>query len=203
MYALPAPDWFTSDTHFGHHNIITYSRRPYEGVEEMNDALVRAWNERVAPQDVVYHLGDVAMGRLEDSLALIARLNGRKLLVPGNHDRCWAGHRKRGSWPQRYEEAGFELLDSQASISLAGREVTLCHFPYEGDSHAEDRYREHRPEDQGGWLVHGHVHERWRQRGRMVNVGVDVWGWEPVAASSVEELILAGPRDLDRDGRPL
>jgi calcineurin-like phosphoesterase family protein len=69
----------------------------------------------------------------------------------------------------------------------------LCHFPYEGDSQDRDRHLEHRPLDRGGWLLHGHVHDRWRQRGRMINVGVDVHGYRPVAEDAVAALMAGGP----------
>lgn len=192
--------YFTSDTHFGHANIIRYSRRPFQDVDGMNDSLVEAWNDTVRPTDEVWHLGDVVMGNAAESLELIAYLHGRKLLVPGNHDRCWEGHKKPGAWAQTYELAGFEIMPSQTSLRLADREVQLCHFPYEGDSHDQDRYDSHRPADRGQWLLHGHVHDKWRQHGRQVNVGMDVWDYRPVAVESLEALIRAGENDLDRWG---
>lgn len=63
-----------------------------------------------------------------------------------------------------------------------------------------DRYREERPADEGRWLLHGHVHERWRQRGRQINVGVDVWDYAPVSLEAIEGVIRAGKADLDRSG---
>lgn len=195
--------WFTSDTHFGHANIIGYSQRPYRDVAQMNDELVDAWNDRVRPDDEIWHLGDVVMGKAEQTLPIISRLHGRKYLVPGNHDRCWTGHRKTGDWAAKYTAAGFTLLDNQSPLELAGRQVLTCHFPYAGDSHDTDRYAEHRPVDRGQWLIHGHVHEKWRQRGRQINVGVDVWNWAPVHADTLTAMINAGPADLDRWGQPV
>jgi calcineurin-like phosphoesterase family protein len=195
--------FFTSDTHFGHANIIRYSRRPYDDVDVMNDGLVDAWNDTVRPTDEVWHLGDVVMGNAAQTLELVGHLHGRKLLVPGNHDRCWSGHRKVGPWAQRYEAAGFELLPNQVALQLADRDVLACHFPYKGDSHDDDRYVEHRPTDDGRWLLHGHVHEKWRQCGRQVNVGTDVWGYRPVEVAVLEDLIRAGENDLDRWGVPV
>ena len=60
--------WFSADLHFGHANIIRYCDRPFADVDEMNWRLVRRWNATVAPTDEVWVLGDVAMGRLDDSL---------------------------------------------------------------------------------------------------------------------------------------
>lgn len=81
--------FFTSDTHFGHERIITLSDRPFKDVTDMNEALVRNWNAVVGPDDHVYHLGDVALGGIEHSMAYLSRLNGRKTLVTGNHDRIF------------------------------------------------------------------------------------------------------------------
>lgn len=55
-------DFFTSDTHFGHVNIILYCNRPFASVLEMNEQVIARWNDRVGPRDTVYHLGDFAMG---------------------------------------------------------------------------------------------------------------------------------------------
>jgi calcineurin-like phosphoesterase family protein len=116
---------------------------------------------------------------------------------------CWTGHRKLGSWPQRYADAGFTVLPAQIELELAGLVVGACHFPYAGDSGNADRYAQHRPADLGGWLLHGHVHERWRQRGRMINVGMDVWDYAPVSADTIAALVKDGPTDLDRSGQPV
>jgi len=167
--------WFTSDLHLGHANIIGYCDRPWPDVEAMDRGLVERWNEVVADGDEVWVLGDVAMGRIEHSLGLIRSLAGTKLLVPGNHDRCWPG---RGSsaadWARQYREAGFaEVLPEVVDLTLAGGSdgingaagstgipARACHFPYWGDSHDEERFAGHRPVDDGRLLLHGHVHTR-------------------------------------------
>jgi calcineurin-like phosphoesterase family protein len=191
--------WFTSDMHFGHANIITYSRRPFRDLDHMHGELIERWNEVVQPHDDVWVLGDVAMGSIEESLKLIPRLNGRKLLVTGNHDRCWAFHgAKHEPWIQRYQDAGFdEIHQGQVPFSLGDQPVEMCHFPYRGDSQYEDRYLQARPQDNGKWLLHGHVHETWKQWGRMINVGCDVWDYRPVASSELADLITHGPADRD------
>ncbi|MDO8363708.1 MAG: metallophosphoesterase family protein [Actinomycetota bacterium] len=190
--------WFTSDLHFGHTNIIRYSHRPFADTDEMNHALVQQWNELVQPTDTVWVLGDVAMGRIADTLPLAAELAGHKLLIAGNHDRCWEGHGPRAAeWLDRYRDAGFaEVHQGSVRLCIGGHHVTMSHFPYEGDSRDEDRYPAARPADEGGWLLHGHVHERWRQHERMINVGCDAWGWRPVSEAVVAGLIEGGPRDL-------
>jgi calcineurin-like phosphoesterase family protein len=188
--------WFTADLHFGHRNIIDYTSRPFDDIETMNRALLDGWNQTVADDDVVWVLGDFALGKLADTLPLVSELRGRKILLAGNHDRCWFGHGRRSEgWTERYLDAGFDkIVQGESTIRIAGVEVLLCHFPYEGDSHDYDRYVEHRPVDQGEWLLHGHVHERWTQRDRMINVGVDATGFRPISATEIASLIEAGPQ---------
>lgn len=182
--------WFTADLHLGHANIIEYAHRPFADVERMNAALLERWNEVVAPDDEVYVLGDVAMGDVAETVPKCTALHGRKILVPGNHDRCWPGHKKvSASAAELYKRAVFEIAPPiiLLAVEQAPRgSVTLCHFPHRGDSRGHDRYVSQRPPDDGGWLLHGHVHDRWQVNGRQINVGVDVWGYRPV---SQDELI--------------
>lgn len=185
--------FFTADLHLGHHNIIDYCDRPFRDVDEMNAALVDRWNDTVDADDEVIVLGDFAMGRLRHTLPLAGRLHGRKVLVTGNHDRCWSGHRR--GWERavaRYLGAGFaEIWQGAVTLDVGDVSVLACHFPYEGDSHDHDRYPEHRPQDDDEWLLHGHVHQRWRVRGRMINVGVDVWDYAPVPEGELVALLTA------------
>lgn len=193
--------YLSGDMHFGHANIITYSGRPFDDVEAMNQGLVEAWNETVGCDDEVWVLGDVAMGRLDETLEYVDLLNGRKILLAGNHDRCWAGHgRKAAAANERYLDAGFcEIVQGTIELDIGVRHLVLAdHFPYVGDSRAQERYQEWRPADRGRWLMHGHVHELWRQRGRMINVGVDAWAGCPVSFDSVAELVRRGSRNLER-----
>lgn len=196
--------WFTADLHLGHRNIIDYCSRPFVDAEEMNAELVRRWNDTVGADDTVWVLGDIALGRITESLSLVGRLAGRKLLLAGNHDRCWHGHGRRADgWTGRYLEAGFaEVHQGEITLVLDGVAVLGCHFPYSGDSHDSDRYVEHRPVDLGQWLLHGHVHEKWLQRDRMINVGVDVWGYRPVNEHDLVALMAAGPRELRGSQHP-
>ncbi len=182
--------WFTADLHIGHARIIELCGRPFADADEMNEAIVQRWNERVAPADQVYVLGDVALGKITASLALVEQLNGLKLLVPGNHDRCWSGHKKvRPVDVTRYTDVGFVLLPELARHG----DWWLCHFPTAGDSHDQDRYADHRPViPEGDWLIHGHVHEKWRVNGRQINVGVDVWDFAPVSEDELCALAVPG-----------
>ena len=116
--------WFTADTHFNHKNVIEYDNLPFASTDEMNRAIVERWNEKVAPGDTVWHLGDVGFGNCD---YIVQQLHGTKHLIRGNHDRgrtayfrrmfksvkesyMWVGecmvlylsHRKTIPWPGQY-----------------------------------------------------------------------------------------------------
>jgi calcineurin-like phosphoesterase family protein len=83
--------FLTSDTHFGHAGVCRFTEadgvtkiRPWTDPDEMDEEMIRRWNDRVRPSDKVYHLGDVVINR--KSLKTLARLNGDKVLIRGNHD---------------------------------------------------------------------------------------------------------------------
>ena len=109
-----------ADLHFGHANIIGYVNRPFNNVDEMNESLIRLWNSVVGSDDLVYVLGDFTLSRrMEVITNLVNRLNGRKVLVMGNHDT-----RK----PKDYIECGFEVATRKPLMVEPG--VILMHEPF-------------------------------------------------------------------------
>lgn len=179
--------FFTADTHFGHGRIIELCDRPFGSLREMDEALVARWREVVTEDDTVYHLGDLALGNLTDSLAIAATLPGRKLLVPGNHDRVSSveSEKRRERFHSVYEDAGFEVLPEQYELELNGVRVRLCHYPPSGDSHGEDRARHLRPPRDGMPLLHGHTHQHDVGDGHWIHVGVDGRDFAPVSADQI------------------
>ncbi len=160
--------WFTSDTHYGHKNIIKYCGRPFDSVEEMDNAMITNWNKVVRKGDHVYHLGDVMMGQnmAERLKTLRAQLNGRITLVLGNHDRG----------PGVYLKAGFDRV--------------MRSYLYNDGKYGLIEMRHHPPKVEREHLfLCGHVHELWRVRGNTYNVGVDQWGFAPV---NLDTLLSAG-----------
>ena len=188
--------WWTSDHHFGHENIIGYCARPFADADAMNKAMVHRWNDVVADSDEVWILGDLVMGQLTVNLcAHVWRLKGRKILVPGNHDVCWTGRKKGANQIAAYLDLGgiARIVDDPAPVVLAGQRVRINHFPYLMDTRYDMKFMQHRPEDDGSWLLHGHIHEKWRQNGRQINVGVDAWDFAPVSDDTICETIKSGP----------
>lgn len=176
--------YFTSDTHFNHERIITLSNRPFASVQDMEDALVANWNERVGPDDTVYHLGDFAMHPRDEIPRILSRLNGKIVLVDGNHD-----HKRTLAY--------FPETVHRLDAVVDGVAVHMVHNP--AQAHPAD----------GQIVLCGHVHEKWAhvQRGGTVpaddtpdhayksdafttttdyyNVGVDVRGYRPVTLAEI------------------
>ena len=193
-------DWYTSDQHYGHANIIEYTGRPYANVSDMNDDLVARYNRVVKPDDNVMILGDLCMGKLKESLEYVKLLNGRKTLLVGNHDKPFGTTGdKQKRCEQMYLDAGIkEILYGQVTTLVGKHLVALCHFPRSGDTSTyEDRYVEYRPKHKGT-LLHGHTHGKWRVKDGQIDVGVDSWSGTPVSEETLAALITDGCLDADR-----
>ncbi len=204
--------FFSSDHHLGHLRIPELAGRPFTadaaGVAEMNRELIRRHNEVVRPWDEVFVLGDFAMGTIAETLPLVKEMNGDIVLVAGNHDRCSPCYGdKWPDWVPKYLEAGFYGVQPMDGANpyladmVKGIGVHVSHFPYLGSGQDSrtgmERYPGHRPIDHGGWLLCGHVHNRWRQHGKMINVGVDAWGGYPVTEDQLAEMMSLSPRNLE------
>lgn len=182
--------WYTADQHFGHRNIITYCERPWPTTEAMDSGLIKRWNASVEPSDTVWVLGDVALS--PKAIWPVSHLNGRKILVAGNHDACWERHKGYRNKIDVYRRAGFDDVHPTGIVDnhrIGGRDVRLAHLPYAGDHTENDRYADRRPGDDGRPLICGHVHTLWRTSGHQINVGVDVWDYTPVSAETLAELL--------------
>ena len=143
-----------SDTHFCQKSIIPYCKRPFSSIDEMNETLIQKWNEIVKPGDLIYHLGDFTWhGTVARIQKLCDRLNGKKILIFGNHDDKNA-LKNSGCFKECYHYFSFKFN---------GIPVILSHFPfYSWDG-------SHR----GNVMLHGHVHQtKIKLNGKHFNVGV-------------------------------
>ena len=161
--------WFTSDTHFGHYNVIKFCNRPWNDTRNMDRALIANWNAVVAPADTVYHLGDFSFSSKTNTQRLFEQLNGRKHLIIGNHD-----DRKtlRLEWASM---SAYKIVELPG-----GRRVFLSHYPPYDTLHRHAR-------------LHGHIHRTGGSRGFPLDVGVDNFDYAPVSAEYIEAMI------VDRD----
>ncbi|MBP3702571.1 MAG: metallophosphoesterase, partial [Lachnospiraceae bacterium] len=78
--------FFTSDIHLGHRGVLDFDNRPWDNLEDMNEGLIKRWNDKVGKGDRVYILGDLCWLSGEKAKALVGRLNGNLYLIRGNHD---------------------------------------------------------------------------------------------------------------------
>lgn len=133
--------FFTSDTHFGHINILKYCNRPFENINEHDKELIKRWNNKVGKDDIVFHLGDVGFEHPKKIHEYLEKLNGKIYLVIGNHD--WRSIIKQQAWR-------FEDITQQINMKIDGQHIILNHYPmlcYSGV------YRE-----KPTWQLYGHVH---------------------------------------------
>lgn len=173
-------DYYTADTHFWHRNVIEYCNRPWKTVEEMNSALIKNWNDTVSDEDIIYIIGDFSFGGAGKITSILERLKGYKILIPGNHD-----HNKNN----RLIRFGInEVQFNPAPIEIFGHTINLSHFPYLGYE-IDDRIFERQLEDDGNFLLMGHVHEAWKENQRQINVGVDVREYKPVSLPEIVKII--------------
>ncbi len=179
--------FFTSDTHFGHENAIKFDNRPFETVEEMNEELIRRWNAKIGKDDTVYVLGDMIWKpRNEEAATIIKKLNGKIILIKGNHDSFVNNETNKNAFTaiKDYDDICVKLEDGSQ------RRVILSHYfiPF---------YNGHRHQ---GVHLHGHSHasEEYVQEeiikrtlaqngfeSRSYNVGCMHWNYEPVTLDEI------------------
>jgi calcineurin-like phosphoesterase family protein len=164
------------------------THRGFAGVEDHDAWLLDRWNSVVSKRDTVWVLGDVSMNA-QKGVDWMAKANGLKYLVAGNHDRCHPVNSRWHSEQRRYLEV-FLGVTTVASMKIADHKVMMSHFPYDVDHVPESRFMEWRCRDEGLWLLHGHTHSAEKQTGdRQIHVGVDAWNGYPISRSVIEALL--------------
>ncbi len=155
----------TSDSHYWHKNVIKYDRRPFYSVTNMNNELIFRWNEVVFPNDIVLHVGDFALTGANNKKAIIDQLNGKIVLIKGNHD-----NKSRTHWEERMGIAKF----IKSGIFFPKSKVAIIHNP--ADIQNQDKYR---------LILHGHTHTRGGKslekigKTLYINIGVDFRDFRP------------------------
>jgi calcineurin-like phosphoesterase family protein len=156
--------WFTSDTHFGHDNIIRYCNRPFRSIEEMDRNIICRWNEVVKPDDTVYFLGDFCFGHPDK---YTKQLNGKIFYINGSHDKNMRG---------RILSNDIACLDNAINDEYGNpRKIVICHYAMR--SWPLSHY--------ASWHLFGHHHGKLEPYGLSFDVGVDCWGYYPVSLDEV------------------
>ena len=168
--------YYISDLHFGHRNVIGMDGRPFETIEEMDETLIRLWNERVTEEDDVYIVGDFAYHNGYTATWYLRQLKGRKHLIIGNHDRHTIEDHKAMEC--------FASVNKMLRIMDNDRVVSLCHFPV----------AEWNGKRRGGYHVHGHIHVRrdevyefMSRFDKALNAGCMINGYRPVTLDELME----------------
>lgn len=187
--------YFTSDTHFGHFNIIDFCDRPIPGVkcmsrdeakEAMNRLLISNWNSKIANGDEVYFLGDFAFMGTPGILDILKQLRGKKYMIRGNHD--------YGAFKKKEVEEHFEWIrdyyhlrihdkyeDGLGDLQQYHQSIILCHFPilsWDGMAH-------------GSWHLHGHCHGSLPPtRSMRMDVGVDTNNLLPYSYEDIKKVMI-------------
>ena len=164
-------DFFTADTHFNDRRIITTARRPFGNVTQMNEALIDGWNEAVRPIDRVIHLGDFCKGGRVMVEWILNRLNGRKILLLGNHDRAQP--------PEFWKRAGFQEVHTHLDRKIDGRMIRYQHRPFPlGKIPAGIDA-----------VLHGHIHDTRPAPPRHICLSVELHNYRPIGKEVISQLI--------------
>ena len=179
-------DYFSADLHLGHDKLSIYGERGFTTVKEMNEAIVNNFNKRIGPEDNLYILGDVVAGEVEEGIRYLSRLNGKKYIIIGNHDK----------------EEKLEKYKTIPGVTVLGfgynyiynkkKKFFLSHYPCctENFSVEEQDGKKvfTKPLSKLTINLSGHTHskELWDDRTLSYNVAVDAHNMYPV---SIEEIV--------------
>jgi len=167
-------NWFTADSHFGHKNIIRHCNRPWKSVDKMNSDLIKNVNDLLSPGDTLYHIGDwcwFGPDRRQYHEALMSKYKDGIIhhLILGNHDRLA---------PFTYVDIGFTSVHTALWMTLNGHNIIMVHDPSAYDVVKNK-----------GTLICGHIHGLFKKIKNTINVGVDVWDFNPVHEETIVDII--------------
>lgn len=165
--------FFASDYHFCHANVIKYDERPFSSVDEMNDELVRRWNNKVSDDDIVMYLGDFCFNP-HRAQEFLDKLNGQIHFILGNHDRLKDILRLKGL-ASVSDKKDIYVKDDNAQRGY--QHMVLFHYAilqWEKSHH-------------GSIHIHGHSHQSmyknpemaWYYKRRVLDAGCNGWNYEP------------------------
>ena len=164
--------YVTADTHYYHTNIIRHCNRPFLNVEEMNNTMIKNHNKIVKKLDEIIFLGDFCFYLNPAQVSeLCSRLNGKKYLITGNHDK---------NWLKKYRKSDFNdfiWIKDYHVLKYNGQFYVLSHYPmlnWEGRCH-------------GSTQLYGHIHNNPIEYvvENSYNVGVDVNNFTPMLLNNI------------------
>lgn len=131
--------------------------------------MIEYWNSRVGQADTVYHLGDFCFMDEQEGQSILNRLNGKKHLILGNHDKV--GRRLRG----------WESIDHYKEVSIDGQFIVLCHYAM----------RVWNKSHHGAWMLYGHSHGSLPDDPNALSfdIGVDCHGYKPLNMEEISRIM--------------
>jgi len=195
--------YFTSDWHLGHIASLKFDARPFKDVNHMHETLIRNYNSVVPEDGVCYFLGDMGITKSDTVSKVVARLNGTKILLLGNHDKGMTA----------MFNMGFDAVLYGAVLYICKERVTMSHCPLLGTyrenttlmergNPLENWHGELRTthnilsfKDEGQFHLHGHIHSRKGKpqskkiEGKQYDIGVTANNYRPVSMSQIESWI--------------
>lgn len=168
--------WVSSDLHLGHANILNFKDKDgkrfrgdlFKDVDEMNEKIVYNHNQKVAPGDIWYCLGDVYFGDANKADSLISRLNGRKRLILGNHD-----NPKSQTLLKRFEKI-------MLWRNFPEKKILMTHVPIHESSFLESKKFDYN--------VHGHIHQNKSPSNNYINMSMENINYTPVNIDEIVKL---------------
>lgn len=175
--------YFTSDCHFMHKNIIKYTNRPFDSVDEMNETLINNWNDVVGEDDLIFCLGDFALGKEVDCRSILQRLNGNKVLIKGNHEKTVLNKTYNINFFNGgiYERLEIRVKDKEVSNGV--QDLVLSHYPMLVWN------KSHRNSIQLFGHVHGGFDNKQLLSPNQMDVGVDSHNFRPISYKMIKDVI--------------
>lgn len=167
------PLFFTSDEHFCHKNVIEYCSRPFQDVREMDEQLIKNFNEKVPKDGFTVHGGDFFLGRDKKGVRknYVSRLNGEHFFLMGSHD----------SWlPNGTSHEMVELCVDKQNI-------VVCHYAM----------RVWPKSHYNSWLLYGHSHGGLPSEGKSYDIGVDNNWYYPVSYEEIRDIMSKLPDNFN------
>ena len=172
--------WFTSDCHFGHKNVLRLCNRPFNSIQHMEEEIIKKWNKKVNPNDVVYMLGDITWGYDSKEVKnILDKMNGIKYLIIGNHDKI-GPHQLSNCWAE---------IVPYKRIIIDNKIIILSHYPmleWDGAYHKSIH-------------LHGHTHglldlkeyTKLTKHGNIncMDVGMDTNNYEPYSWEDIKKIM--------------
>ena len=155
-------NYFISDTHFGHNNILVFERTQFNTIEEHDDFIMTVMEKSLKETDTLYHLGDFGYSNPNGPIyTRFKALPCHKVLIKGNHDKA----------SFEYYQDIFDIV-SETPIYLTKR-VVLSHDPI--------------PVTEGSLNLHGHLHGAVLKSYNHLNLNIHITKYQLLTMKAVEK----------------